>query len=151
MDPTACLRLATRLHFMLRRYLDQEFEIGVLMQGGFEARTALRLCRTSGLPELVALAHELERVHRHDAKANARRAAAAKEARASRKPALVRSNKPVVAAGRMEQELEWSKDTSGFGLSLPPAYDAELDTAPKAKLKTGWLARLGLARRSAAT
>jgi hypothetical protein len=156
LDPTACLRLATRLHFMLRRHLDQEFEIGVLMQGGFEARTALRLCRTSGLPELVSLAHELERVHRHDAKANARRAAAAKEAREARKAAAVRSTKRVVAAGRAEQDLEWSKDTSGFGLSLPPAHDAAMDAelempAKPKPIRTGWLARLGLARRGAGT
>jgi hypothetical protein len=141
LDPTVCLRLATRLHFMLRRHLDQEFEISVLMQGGFEARAALRLCRGSGLPELVALAHELERAHRADAKASARRAAAAKASRA-----LHRSKKVVAPVGRKAQDLAWSKDTSGFGLSLPPERDSEIDTMPT--VKVSWLARLGLAPRS---
>lgn len=144
MDPTACLRLATRLHFMLRRHLDQEFEISVLMQGGFEARAALRLCRNSGLPELVSLAHELERAHRSEAKASARRAAAAAAEKAQR--ALLRAKKVVAPVGRKAQDLAWSRDTSGFGLSLPPERDFEIDAAPLPK--PGWLARLGFASRS---
>ncbi len=142
MDPTTCLRLATRLHFMLRRQLDQEYEIGVLMQGGFEARAALRLCRGSGMPELVALAHELERAHRADAKASTRRAAAVAAEKAQR--ALSRSKQPA-PVGRMAQDLPWAKDTSGFGLSLPPERDGT-DEAP-ATAKVGWLARLGLTSR----
>ncbi|MFZ2648580.1 MAG: hypothetical protein WA210_00615 [Burkholderiaceae bacterium] len=148
MDPTACLRLATRLHFMLRRSLDQEFEIGVLMQGGFEARAALRLCRGSGLPDLVSLARELERAHRSEAKANARRAASLAAARASSKAAANRPNKSKAGVGRQAQDLAWSKDTSGFGLSLPPLErDIVHDNWPKPKV--GWLALLGLARRNA--
>lgn len=147
MDPTACLRLATRLHFMLRRQLDQEYEIGVLMQGGFEARAALRLCRGSGVPDLVALAHELERAHRAEAKANARRAAAAAAEKASR--ALRRLKKPAAPVGRTTQDMAWAKDTSGFGLSLPPERDGANDTpAEVTNIKVGWLARLGLVSRS---
>lgn len=144
MDPNACLRLATRLHFMLRRHLDQEFEIGVLMQGGFEARAALRLCRNSGLTELVTLAHGLERAHRADAKASARRAAAAAAAKASR--ALQRSKKAAAPVGRQAQDLAWSRDTSGFGLSLPPEREDAINNMPAPKV--GWLARLGLTPRS---
>ena len=144
MDPNTCLRLATRLHFMLRRHLDQEFEISVLMQGGFEARAALRLCRNSGLLELTNLALELERAHRADAKASARRAAAAAAAKASR--VQQRAKKVTAPVGRKAQDLAWSKDTSGFGLSLPPERESTGNAAPQTK--TGWLARLGLAARS---
>ncbi len=144
MDPNACLRLATRLHFMLRRHLDQEFEISVLMQGGFEARAALRLCRNSGLAELVSLAHELERAHRADAKASARRAAAAASAKAGR--ALQRSKKVAAPMGAKAQDLAWSKDTSGFGLSLPPEREDAISHMPTPKV--GWLARLRLTQRS---
>ncbi len=144
MDPNACLRIATRLHFMLRRHLDQEFEISVLMQGGFEARAALRLCRNSGLTELVTLAHELERAHRADAKASARRAAAAAATKASR--TLQRTKKVVAPVGAKAQDLAWSKDTSGFGLSVPPEREDASDSMPTAKV--GWLARLRLTQRS---
>jgi hypothetical protein len=143
LDPNTCLRLATRLHFMLRRHLDQEFEISVLMQGGFEARAALRLCRNSGLAELVTLAHGLERAHRADAKASARRAAAAAATKANR--ALQRSKKVVAPVGRKAQDLAWSRDTSGFGLSVPPERENAIDSMPAAKV--GWLARLGLTQR----
>lgn len=147
MDPNACLRIATRLHFMMRRHLDQEFEISVLMQGGFEARTALRLCRGSGLPELVSLAHELERAHRADAKASARRAAAAAAAKAAR--ALQRSKKASPPIGRKAQDLAWSKDTSGFGLSVPPERESlSTNASSMPQAKVGWLARLGLAARN---
>ena len=144
MDPNTCLRLATRLHFMLRRHLDQEFEISVLMQGGFEARAALRLCRNSGLLELTNPALELERAHRADAKASARRAAAAAAAKASR--VQQRAKKVTAPVGRKAQDLAWSKDTSGFGLSLPPERESTGNAAPQTK--TGWLVRLGLAARS---
>ena len=144
MDPNACLRIATRLHFMLRRHLDQDFEIGVLIQGGFEARAALRLCRNSGLAELVTLAHELERAHRADAKASARRAAAAAADKASR--ALQRSKKAAPPVGAKAQDLAWSRDTSGFGLSVPPEREDAFNNMPAPKV--GWLARLGLTQRS---
>jgi hypothetical protein len=150
LDPTACLRIATRLHFMMRRHLDQEFEVGVLMQGGFEARAALRLCRNSGLPELIALAQELERAHRADAKASARRAAAVAAAKAARAAQRAKSS-GLPTAGRKAQDLEWSRDTSGFGLSEPPRVDLELELEfepPAAEPKVGWLARLGLAPRN---
>ena len=148
MDPTARLRLATRLHFMLRRQLDQDFDIGALVQGGFDARAALRLCRNSGLPELIAAARELELAHRAEAKASAKRAAALLEKPSSNKPPS-RSVKRAAPAGRHKQDLDWSKDTSGFGLTLPPphgATDVHLEAAPLPK--AGWLERLGLARRT---
>jgi hypothetical protein len=144
LDPTARLRLATRLHFMLRRQLDQDFDIAILLQGGFEARAALRLCRSSGRPELIAVARELELAHRAEAKASARRAAAALE-KPSFKP-VIRGSKRAPPVGRKVQDLEWSKDTSGFGLSLPPERDADAWTKPK----SSWLQRFGLGRRSVA-
>ena len=144
MDPTARLRIATRLHFMLRRQLDQDFEISALVQGGFEARAALRLCRTSGQPNLIALARELERAHRAEAKASARRTSATLEQPSSRPS--IHNPKRAVISGRKAQDMEWSKDTSGFGLTLPPAHGSELDAMPQAK--TSWLERLGLAKRA---
>ena len=145
MDPTARLRLATRLHFMLRRQLDQDFDIAALVQGGFDARAALRLCRNSGRPDLIAAARELEAAHRAEAKASARRATAALE-KPSSKPVIRPAKKPA-AVGRQAQDLDWSKDTSGFGFSLPPPHGAEINAAPLPK--AGWLERLGLTRRAA--
>jgi hypothetical protein len=123
--------LATRLHFMLRRQLDQDFDIAALVQGGFDARAALRLCRNSGVPE---------------AKASAKRAAAQLE-KPSSKPVSRHAKRPA-PAGRQKQDLDWSKDTSGFGLSLPPPHGAtdSFDAAPLPK--AGWLERLGLTRRT---
>lgn len=144
MDPTARLRLATRLHFMLRRQLDQDFDIAALVQGGFDARAALRLCRNSGRPDLIAAARELELAHRAEAKASARRAAAALEKPVSRPPSKTAKRK--LPVGRKAQDLEWSKDTSGFGISLPPPRGGELDSAPLPR--PGWLERLGLGRRN---
>jgi hypothetical protein len=137
LDPTARLRLATRLHFMLRRQLDQDFDVAILLHGGFEARAALRLCRASGRPELIAAARELESANRAEAKASARRAAAAADERAARP-----------TTGRKAQDMAWAKDTSGFGMSQPPDGDASDEY--RVQRKPGWLARLGLARRSAA-
>jgi hypothetical protein len=138
--------LATRLHFMLRRQLDQDFDIAALVQGGFDARAALRLCRNSGVPELIAAARELELAHRAEAKASAKRAAAQLE-KPSSKPVSRHAKRPA-PAGRQKQDLDWSKDTSGFGLSLPPAHGAadSFDAAPLPK--AGWLERLGLTRRT---
>ena len=152
MDGTACLRLATRLHFMLRRKLDQEFEIDALIQGGFDARAALRLCRESGDAELMAAAQELERAHRLEAKASARRAAALVEAKRIR--AARRAKSGAANGGHKKQDLTWARDTSGFGLSLPPAHDASVEEHLRAQSeawptpKLGWLERLGLVRRA---
>jgi hypothetical protein len=143
LDPTARLRLATRLHFMLRRQLDQDFEISALVQGGFEARAALRLCRNSGRADLIDAARELELAHRAEAKASARRAAATLEKPVPRPPSKATKRKPL--GGRKEQDLEWSKDTSGFGISLPPQRGVEPDAAPLPR--PGWLERLGISRR----
>jgi hypothetical protein len=144
LDPTARLRLATRLHFMLRRQLDQDFDIAALVQGGFDARAALRLCRNSGRPDLIAAARELELAHRAEAKASARRAAASLEKPVPRPPS--KATKRKLLGGRKAQDLEWSKDTSGFGISLPPQRGGELDAAPLPR--PGWLERLGIGRRS---
>ena len=142
MDPTARLRLATRLHFMLRRQLDQDFDIAALVQGGFEARAALRLCRGSGQPELMAAARALEKAHRAESKASAKRVAATLEKPSSL--SISRSAKRPAPVGRKSQDMDWAKDTSGFGLSLPPARGTAVDAAPLPK--AGWLERMGLTR-----
>lgn len=123
LDPTIRLRLATRIHFALRRMYGEDVEVSTLLRGTPEAREALWACEASGDAELVALAKQF-------AEANAAMAAEAA------KPA--------------PQDTVWSQDTSGFGLTRPPALaEAPLgNNAPSASWlrPASWLRRGNTAR-----
>ena len=124
MDPTIRLRLATRIHFALRRLYGEDVEVSTLLRGTSEAREALWVCEASGDAELVSLARQF-------AEANAAMALAAAAARPAVTPA--------------PQDTVWSQDTSGFGLTRPPALaDAPLGSTPEAASwlrPTSWLRR----------
>ncbi len=114
LDPTIRLRLATRIHFALRRNFGEDVEVSTLLRGLPEAREALWVCAASGDAELVALAQQFAEV-------------TAAAALAAMRPA-----QPQVAA---PQDTVWSQDTSGFGLTRPPALG---DESPAHSARTNW-------------
>ena len=104
LDPTIRLRIATRIHFALLRHYGEDVAVSTLLGGEGDAREALWVCEASGHDELVTLA---------------------KQFKAAPKPM------PAVAPrGAVPQEMTWSQDTSGFGLSRPPETMATLTEQP---------------------
>jgi hypothetical protein len=118
LDPTIRLRIATRIHFALLRHYGEDVAVSVLLRDEAVAREALWVCEASGHDELVALGKQLETATRQ-------------EARAVR---LRKQQAHVEASGATPQDLAWSRDTSGFGLSRP----AEAADVPAPKTN-GWL------------
>lgn len=127
MDPTTRLRIATRIHFALLRHYAEDVAVSTLLEGEAGAREALWVCEASGLDELVALARQFDTATRQEARA----------ARLRRQQVQREAHTP--------QELAWSRDTSGFGVSRPP----ELADAP-APASSHWLKPSTWLRRSAA-
>jgi hypothetical protein len=125
LDPTIRLRLATRIHFALRRNFGEDVEVSSLLRGVPEAREALWVCAASGDTELAALARQFT-----DATAAAELAAAQAVPLAQAQP-----NAP--------QDTVWSQDTSGFGITRPPVLADDL--APQAR-SGGWRQRMGWLR-----
>ncbi|MDP3823230.1 MAG: hypothetical protein Q8R33_17320 [Burkholderiales bacterium] len=120
MDPTIRLRLATRIHFALRRSYGEDVEVSTLLRGLPEAREALWVCAASGDAELTALAQQFNKVT----------AAAELAATMARTPAAA------------PQDTVWSQDTSGFGLTRPPA----LADDSAASASAGWRQRMNWLR-----
>ncbi len=98
MDPTIRLRIANRIHFALLRHYGEDVDVATLLLGRAEAREALWVCEASGQTELVQLARQFS-------------AATAQAA---------------VPAAAAPQDMNWSQDTSGFGVSRleEPAVEA---------------------------
>jgi len=124
-DPTIRLRLATRIHFALRRNYGEDVEVSTLLRGLPEAREALWVCAASGDTELVSLARQF---------AEATTAAALADAKAAQSTGAV---------GTAPQDTVWSQDTSGFGLTRPPALTDD-NTARLAP--AGWRQRMNWLR-----
>jgi hypothetical protein len=131
-DPTIRLRIATRIHFALLRHYDEDVAVSVLLKGEGDAREALWVCEASGHDDLITLAKQFKTANRQEARAVelARHAAKAEG----------------TARGAVPQELAWSQNTSGFGLTRP----LEVSDTPAAAAKpAGWLSPsrwLGLGR-----
>ena len=122
MDPTIRLRLATRIHFALRRNYGEDVEVSTLLRGLPEAREALWVCAASGDAELTALARQFAEV-----------TAAAD---------LV-ATKLAQAQATAPQDTVWSQDTSGFGMTRPPVLGDESSAAPA---PAGWRQRMNWLR-----
>lgn len=122
MDPTIRLRLATRIHFALRRNYGEDVEVSTLLRGLPEAREALWVCAASGDAELSALAQQFTEVT----------AAAEHDA--------LKSAQAQIAA---PQDTAWSQDTSGFGLTRPLALADEGSARPA---PAGWRERMNWLR-----
>ena len=116
LDPTIRLRIATRIHFALLRHYGEDVSVSTLLGDEGDAREALWVCEASGHDELVTLA---------------------KQFRAAPRPM------PVVAPrGAVPQEMPWSQDTSGFGLSRPPETMAPPTAKPaRRSVLLRWLDR----------
>jgi hypothetical protein len=121
-DPNIRLRLATRIHFALRRNYGEDVEVSTLLRGSPEAREALWVCAASGDAELTALAQQFSEV-------------TAAAALAAIKPAQPQVTVP--------QDTVWSQDTSGFGLTRPPAL---ADEASALAAPAGWRHRMNWLR-----
>lgn len=121
LNPTARLRIATRIHFALRRHFSEDVEVRTLLDNGADTREVLWVFDASGLPELTALAAQF------------REACATHEK--SLKPRSI---------GALPQDTAWSQNTSGFGLSRPTALSESPirpTAASAAWAPMGWLRR----------
>lgn len=118
MDPTIRLRIATRIHFALLRQYGEDVAVSTLLGDGGDAREALWVCEASGHDELVALAKQFKAAPRP-------------------MPVVTRRDAP---RGAVPQEMAWSQDTSGFGLSrLPETMGTLADKPARRSVLSRWL------------
>jgi hypothetical protein len=97
------LRIATRIHYLLARYLGDGIDVGAMLKREDYAREVLFVCDASDDAELQALARQYREAPAIDASLAVRPTGAP-------------------AAGRpAPQDTAWAQDTSGFGVSRPPA------------------------------
>jgi hypothetical protein len=103
MHTAAQFRIAVRIHYALKPHLGDGIDVASLLRRSDEAREVLMVCRSIGTSDLLALALQYE--------------AATREAAVAEAASLATS---------APQELDWSRNTSGFAVSQPPAHaDAE--------------------------
>jgi hypothetical protein len=126
LNDTTRLRIATRIHFALRRHFDADVAVGTLLKRGGESREALWVCEASGDAELMDLARQYTRAMRAEERASAVSSEAAQKAAATAD----------AAGANAPQDTAWSKDTSGFGVSRPPG---STDAAPAPGAGASWL------------
>jgi len=60
LDANTRLRIATRIHFALRRHLGEGVDVAQMLQSDAYAREALWVCEAIGDPELAALARQYD-------------------------------------------------------------------------------------------
>jgi len=60
LDANTRLRIATRIHFALRRHLGEGVDVAQMLRSEDYAREALWVCEAIGDPELAALARQYE-------------------------------------------------------------------------------------------
>ena len=124
MDPNVRLRIATRIHFALLRHYSEDVAVSTLLEGEAGAREALWVCEASDNAELVELARRFEEAGRAQTSS-------------------AHFGTPHLPKGAVAQELAWSRDTSGFGLSRPlelgdtPAEKTALWMSPSHWLRRG--------------
>ncbi len=108
------LRIATRIHFILKRDLGEGINVAAMLSDDCEAREVLFVCQASGNAELVSLARQF--VH------------AGKLAKPS---ALAKAEAP--------PDTDWSRDTSGFGITQ--AAELSMPGESSWRSATQWLRR----------
>lgn len=113
MATPAQLRIATRIHFILKHELGEGINVAAMLSDPREEREVLYVCVAMGKPELSALAHQFV------------------TARALAEPDLSQADAP--------QDAAWARNTSGFGLS--PSTDAAPPAAPARRSPRLWLRR----------
>ena len=107
------MRIAARIHFILKRDLGEGINVAAMSSDANEAREVLFVCQASGNPELVSLARQF--------------VTAGKLA----KPEPIKADAP--------QDVAWSRDTSGFGVTRPP--EAPTPEESSWRTATQWLRR----------
>jgi len=122
LDPTIRLRVATRIHFALRRSYGENVGVSTLLRGLPEAREALWVCAASGDGELTALAQQFAEV-----------------TVAAELAAIKLAQEQATAP----QDTVWSQDTSGFGMTRPPVLGDESSAATG---PAGWRQRMNWLR-----
>jgi hypothetical protein len=107
------LRIAARIHFILKRDLGEGINVAAMLSDANEAREVLFVCQASGNPELVSLARQF---------VNAGKLARPEQAKAD-----------------APQDAAWSRTSSGFGISQA----AELSAPEESSWRnaTQWLRR----------
>lgn len=115
------LQIATRIHFLLLRDLGQGIDIEQMLQQPRYERDVLLVCDACHGSELAALAQEYRRAL----------------------PAPTGTQSP---AGHTRQPIDWSRASTGFGVTRPMEGTPEPGTTPKAKTRAGAAARRLLSR-----
>ncbi len=124
------LQLATRIHFALLRNLGEGIDVGRMLRQRDYADEALNVCRSLDDDGLFDLANRFEEATAAE-NAKVHMDVAAKAARAAL--ALIPRRGPVTP-----QEMPWSQQTSGFGLTH--TLEAEPPTPPVRRFSvSGWL------------
>jgi hypothetical protein len=108
------LRIATRIHFILKRDLGEGINVAAMLSDAGEAREVLFVCQASGNPELVSLARQY---------VNAGKLA-----------------KPAQAKGDAPQDAAWARNTSGFGV-VTQAAELSAPEESSWRSATQWLRR----------
>lgn len=108
------LRIATRIHFILKRDLGEGINVAAMLSDATEAREVLFVCQASGNAELVSLARQF---------INAGKLA---------KPAHARNEAP--------QDAAWARNTSGFGVTQA-AELSSMSEESSWRSATQWLRR----------
>jgi hypothetical protein len=89
------LRIASRIHFILKRDLGEGINVSAMLEDATEAREVLFVCQASGNPELVSLARQFVQAGKLAAPEVATKADA-------------------------PQDAAWSRHSSGFGMPTSP-------------------------------
>lgn len=109
------LRIAARIHFILKHDLGEGINVPAMLSDPEEAREVLFVCQASGNHELVSLARQF--VH------------AGK---------LAAPDVPVKAEA--PQDAVWARHTSGFGMTQPPSTSTPTEERSW-RSATQWLRR----------
>ena len=126
--PLSRLQIAQQLHVLLEREIGHSIEVERLLGEPRYARDVLLVCDALPNAELRALA-ALFRGHLPQAAAASARAPAPQAVQPA-KPAPPAAGTRADTPGHAQQPTEWSRDTSGFGLSRPAPVGPAADTRP---------------------
>jgi hypothetical protein len=94
------LRIAARIHFLLKRDLGEGINVSAMLNDANEAREVLFVCQASGNRELVSLGRQFVQAGK-----------------------LVHAERSADGAARADapQDAAWSRNSSGFGITPPQA------------------------------
>lgn len=117
------LRIAARIHFLLKRDLGEGINVSAMLADPNEAREVLFVCQASGNRELVSLARQFVQAGK-----------------------LAQLAEAAPLPGQTPQDMVWARHSSGFGVpAAPPAVEPEERSWRSATLwlrrSTGRLAR----------